>query len=116
MVYCVNCQYICNKPLFRKFCDNKIVPPTVICEDYNALVICLNETLSQLQLLLPRVFSFEFRPKMEPPIGIEPTTASLQNWCSTTELQGQIEKVTIAQCSGCTSMQTAFRFYLTLRP
>ncbi len=38
------------------------MPPTVICEDYNALVVCLNETLSQLQLLLPRVFSFEFRP------------------------------------------------------
>jgi hypothetical protein len=25
---------------------------------------------------------------MEPPVGIEPTTSSLQNWRSTTELQG----------------------------
>ena len=51
------------QPFLRKFCGNKIMPPTVICEDYNALVICLNEALPQLQLLLPMVFSYEFRPK-----------------------------------------------------
>lgn len=69
------------QPSLRKFRDNKIVPPS--------LIICLIKSLSLSQLLLSQVFSFEFRPKMEPSIGFEPTISALQKRRFTIKLQGR---------------------------
>ena len=71
-----------------KFCGNKIVPPKLKNSAYDAkhskfTYYLINRVVISITALITAGLLFRVETKMEPSDGIEPTTTSLQNWCST---------------------------------